>query len=75
MLLTNSHKNLILIITKKKENMNPSKEEFKNLRKTMSNKELAILLKISMPTVYKIAKQLGCEKKKMGARPKTILKD
>jgi len=55
--------------------MNPTKEEFKNLRNTMSNKDLAILLKVSMPTVYKIAKELGCEKKKMGARPKTILKD
>jgi len=52
-----------------------TKDEFKNLRKTMSNKELAILLKVSMPTVYKISKELGCEKKKMGARPKTILKD
>jgi transposase len=52
-----------------------TKEEFKNLRKTMSNKELAILLKVSMPTVYNLAKKHGCEKKKMGARPKVILKD
>jgi Mn-dependent DtxR family transcriptional regulator len=55
--------------------MNPTKEEFKNLRKTMSNKDLALLLKVSMPTVYKIAKELVCEKKKLGARPKVILKD
>lgn len=55
--------------------MNLTKEEFKNLRKTMSNKDLAILLKVSIPTLISLAKKHGCEKKKMGARPKVILKD
>jgi hypothetical protein len=52
-----------------------TKQEFKQLYQSLSNKDLARKLSISIPTLISLAKKNGCEKKKMGARPKVILKD